>query len=154
MLGADWRLGRFSASLNQLLYGRYTYVHPTNSAYDERYGAKGSTHLEIAYTLTDESRLTIGANNLFDTYPAQFIAANQVNGINRYSFFHPDGANGAFYYVLLETRFRRSAEAVSRHGAKQGMCMAQPVGGSRNATTDKAIDQGPQTRMLRHNTVV
>lgn len=105
VLGADWRLGRFSASLNQLLYGRYTYVHPTNPAYDERYGAKGYTNVEIAYALTDASRLTIGANNLFDTYPAQFIAANQVNGINRYSFLHPDGANGAFYYLRVGTRF-------------------------------------------------
>ncbi len=105
VLGIDWKLGRFSASLNQLLYGRYTYVHPTTPANDEVYGAKGYANLEIAYDLAGATRVAIGANNLFDTYPAQFIPANQVNGINRYSFLHPDGANGAYYYARISTRF-------------------------------------------------
>ncbi|MFC4256458.1 TonB-dependent receptor plug domain-containing protein [Croceibacterium xixiisoli] len=105
VLGADLTVGKFSASLNQLFYGKYTYVHPTNAANDEVYGAKGYTNIEATYRLTDSTRVTVGANNVFDTYPAQFIAANQVNGINRYSFIHPEGANGAYYYARLAVDF-------------------------------------------------
>lgn len=105
VLGADWRLGAFTASINQLFYGKYTYVHPTNPSFDEEYGAKGYTNIELSYDLTESTRLTVGANNVFDTYPAQFIPANQVNGINRYSFIHPEGANGAYYYGRLRVNF-------------------------------------------------
>ncbi|KRA83618.1 TonB-dependent receptor plug domain-containing protein [Altererythrobacter sp. Root672] len=105
VLGANWRLGDFSASLNQLFYGKYTYVHPTNPAFDEEYGEKGYTNLEVSYDVTPDARVTVGANNLFDTYPAQFIPQNQVNGINRYSFIHPEGANGAYYYLRVGVNF-------------------------------------------------
>lgn len=105
VLGADWSLGAFKASINQIFYGEYTYVHPTNPSFDEVYDAKGYTNLELSYALTDATKLTVGANNLFDTYPKQFIAANQVNGINRYSFIHPEGANGAYYYARLNLQF-------------------------------------------------
>ncbi|MDB5689981.1 MAG: hypothetical protein JWL91_1857, partial [Sphingomonas bacterium] len=51
------------------------------------------------------SRLAVGTQNLFNTYPAQFIRANQVNGINRYGFIHPDGSNGRFVYATARQRF-------------------------------------------------
>lgn len=105
VLGVDWRIGDFTASLNQLFYGKYTYVHPANPAFDEEYGEKGYTNIEVSYDLTPETRFTVGANNIFDTYPAQFLPANQVNGINRYSFIHPEGANGAYYYARLGVNF-------------------------------------------------
>ncbi len=105
VLGADLQIGKFSATVNQLFYGKYTYVHPTNANFDEEYGAKGYTNIEATYRVTPSTRVTVGANNVFDTYPAQFIAANQVNGINRYSFIHPEGANGAYYYGRLAVDF-------------------------------------------------
>lgn len=105
VLSADYTLGKFSASVNQSFYGEYTYVHPTNPASDETYGAKGYTNIELNYDLTDETRVTLGANNVFDSYPAQFTRANQTNGINRYSFIHPESANGAYYYARLNVNF-------------------------------------------------
>ncbi|MBL8271662.1 TonB-dependent receptor, partial [Steroidobacter sp.] len=104
VLGIDWDFGldhRWGVSVTEQYYGKYTYVHPTNPLYDETYGAKGYTNLEIRRQLTPNTRFSIGADNIFDTYPKQFITANQVNGINRYSFIHPEGANGAFYYARL-----------------------------------------------------
>ncbi|WP_181404529.1 TonB-dependent receptor plug domain-containing protein [Asticcacaulis tiandongensis] len=105
VVGADWRSGNWDVNLNQLFYGKYTYVHPTNAANDEVYDAKGYTNLEVSYNFEGGTRLSVGGNNIFDSYPAQFIVANQVNGINRYSFIHPEGANGAYYYVRLGHRF-------------------------------------------------
>ena len=103
--GARGTLGRIDASLNQAVYGPYTYTHPTVAANDQRYDAQWVTDLEAGYQLTDTTRVAVGTQNLFNSYPAQYIRANQVNGINRYGFIHPDGSNGRFLYATLNQRF-------------------------------------------------
>jgi iron complex outermembrane receptor protein len=105
ILGVTWNIGPWAVDWNQIFYGEYTYVHPTNPAFDEKYGAKAYTNIEFAYNLIEKTKFSVGANNVFDTYPKQFIAANQVNGINRYSFVHPEGSNGAYYYTRLSHSF-------------------------------------------------
>ncbi|MCT8003163.1 TonB-dependent receptor [Sphingomonas sanguinis] len=99
--GARGTRGRFDLSLNQVVYGPYTYTHPTIAANDQRYDPQWVTDLEAGYRISDATRFAIGTQNLFDTYPAQYIRANQVNGINRYGFIHPDGSNGRFIYATL-----------------------------------------------------
>lgn len=114
VLGATWRFGDFTAALNQSLYGKYTYVHPANWGFDEVYGEKGYTNLEVSYDLTEEARITVGGNNIFGTYPSEFIPENQVNGINRYSFIHPEGANGALLLWADRGKLLRAVSARSR----------------------------------------
>jgi iron complex outermembrane receptor protein len=103
--GAHVTLGRFDLDSNQVVYGPYTYTHPTVAANDQRYDPQWVTNVEIGYSPAENTRLAVGTQNLFNTYPAQFIRANQVNGINRYGFIHPDGANGRFVYATLRQRF-------------------------------------------------
>jgi iron complex outermembrane receptor protein len=75
------------------------------AANDQNYGVQPVTDLEIGYQLGRSTRFALGTQNLFDSYPAQFIRANQVNGINRYGFIHPDGSNGRFVYAALQRKF-------------------------------------------------
>jgi iron complex outermembrane receptor protein len=103
--GAHVTLGTFDFDSNQVVYGPYTYTHPTVAANDQRYDTQWVTNLEIGYSPAENTRLAVGTQNLFNTYPAQFIRANQVNGINRYGFIHPDGANGRFVYATVRQRF-------------------------------------------------
>jgi iron complex outermembrane receptor protein len=103
--GLNYELGKFDVSLNQTVYGPYTYTHPTVAANDQNYGVQPVTDLEIGYQLGRSTRFALGTQNLFDSYPAQFIRANQVNGINRYGFIHPDGSNGRFVYAALQRKF-------------------------------------------------
>jgi iron complex outermembrane receptor protein len=103
--GAHVTLGRFDFDSNQVVYGPYTYTHPTVAANDQRYDPQWVTNLEVGYSLGEDTRFAVGTQNLFDTYPAQYIRANQVNGINRYGFIHPDGSNGRFVYATVRQRF-------------------------------------------------
>jgi len=103
--GAHATLGRLDVDANQIVYGPYTYTHPTNPAFDQRYDPQWVTNLEVGWSFAERTRAAIGAQNLFNTYPAKYIQANQVNGINRYGFIHPDGSNGTFLYATLQQRF-------------------------------------------------
>ena len=105
VLGARYSTDRWSLDVNAIRYGAYTYFHPTNPANDQAYSAQWIVHTEASYALSEQTRVYIGANNLFDQYPEEFITANRVNGINRFGFIAPEGASGAFYYVRVSHEF-------------------------------------------------
>lgn len=51
-------------------------------------------------------RLTLGGNNIFDSYPDKIDVANRfVGGRVAYQSISPAGAEGAFYYVKADYRF-------------------------------------------------
>jgi iron complex outermembrane receptor protein len=47
------------------------------------------------------ARVTVGADNLFDTYPDPTIAANTNSGILPFSGIAPFGFNGRYLYAKL-----------------------------------------------------
>jgi len=55
---------------------------------------------EAARTFADRWRLTVGAQNLLNTYPAEYPGAAAGVG-NRFGQFTPFGFNGGFYYTRL-----------------------------------------------------
>ena len=44
---------------------------------------------------------TLGADNVFNTYPDRIVAQNSTGGVFVYSGLSPFGYNGAFYYARL-----------------------------------------------------
>ena len=65
------------------------------------------TDLNLSYWLTKKSRLSIGANNLFNKKPPNLpAAAIQYFGFPvstpNPSWFSPYGVNGGFYYARLD----------------------------------------------------
>ena len=56
--------------------------------------------LEAAQTVSDRWTLTVGAQNVLNTYPEEYPGAAAGVG-NRYGQFTPFGFNGAFYYTRL-----------------------------------------------------
>ena len=73
----------------------------TDPANDQTYGAKWITDLSLAYHFPNGLSVTGGADNIFNVFPDQTIAANSSGGIFMYSGFSPFGYNGAFYYLRL-----------------------------------------------------
>jgi len=97
--------GRLALQLDQTRYGHYFYTHPTVAANDEYYGPDWYWNAEIRFQPVDGTVLAFGGRNIFDVYPHQYKVANQVNGINRYGFIHPEGASGAYWYVRASQVF-------------------------------------------------
>lgn len=87
-------------------YGSVNYK-PDNPDNDETFGAKVLFDLDVGYQFTKNVLLTIGADNLFNTFPdPQTKAPNISSGRFIYSRNVTQfGQNGGFYYAKLELTF-------------------------------------------------
>ncbi len=105
---ANWQIGDFTLNFRENFYSSWAnqLEYP-----GQRFGSKFVTDLDISYTIADHYTLTVGANNLFDTYPDR-IAASATNPIFALTNSLADGQiyprsggpfgiNGGFYYVRI-----------------------------------------------------
>lgn len=105
---ANWQIGDFTINFRENFFSSWAnqLEYP-----GQRFGAKFITDIDISYTFADRYTLTLGANNLFDTYPDR-IAPSTTNPI--YALTNsladgqvyprsggPFGINGGFYYVRV-----------------------------------------------------
>ena len=68
----------------------------------ETWGGKWLTDVAVGYNFSDNLRLTIGANNVFDVYPDR-TPANLLSstGVVSYPFYSPFGFNGRYLYAKV-----------------------------------------------------
>ena len=80
MLGAFWTKGKFSVNLRESIYGSVSSIIDFSGAGTDpearkfTVGSTGITDLDVGYNLTDDLKLDIGANNLFDQAAAERAA--------------------------------------------------------------------------------
>ncbi|TFG65548.1 MAG: TonB-dependent receptor [Gemmatimonadales bacterium] len=101
-VSAKYVKGRFSSTLRGNYFGSVEYK-PTNSDNDETFGAKVLVDLDLSHQLSEGVRWSIGANNLFNTYPDQHTFAGNRSD-ERFVFSRrvtQFGSNGGFYYTKL-----------------------------------------------------
>jgi len=98
-----YALKSFGALVRANYYGGVRY-EPDNPVNDEEFSAKVLFDLSFDVLLGKRARLTIGADNVFDTYPdKQVQGANISDGRFVYSRnVSQFGTNGGFYYTKLE----------------------------------------------------
>jgi iron complex outermembrane receptor protein len=115
--GAFWTLGRFSVNLRESFYGgSHGLVQDPIGAFFDKIQIKPVvlTDLEASYEALKGVKLTVGANNAFNTYPtkqnaayraAQFATTSSGYAGSVYPDFSPFGINGGFYYGRLTVSF-------------------------------------------------
>ena len=109
---ANWQIDDFTVNLRENFYSSWAnqleYVGQT-------FGSKFTTDLDLSYTLAKRYTLTLGASNLFNTYPDK-VAASATNPIyvlsgalNDGQIYPrsggPFGINGGFYYARLRVKY-------------------------------------------------
>lgn len=109
---ANWQMGDFQ------LNSRVNYFSSWANQLEypgQRFGGKATVDLDASYTFADHFTVTVGANNLFDTYPDR-IAPTTTNPIYALTDSLADGQiyprsggpfgiNGGFYYVRLRVKY-------------------------------------------------
>jgi iron complex outermembrane receptor protein len=114
-LATDWLRGRFNAVVRGSRYGEYCYPQNGTAANpavnDQTFTAKWIADLEASFSARHFT-LGAGVQNLFDTYPEQFLPQNGLGQVNppipvviRYSSTTPFGINGRFVYGRITVRF-------------------------------------------------
>ncbi|EOG3618891.1 TonB-dependent receptor plug domain-containing protein [Pseudomonas putida] len=105
ILSANWQIERFTINAALTRYDKVI-ARDANPDYDVTYGAKWLTDLEVAYALTDNFDIAVGANNLFDVrannngYPA-----GDINGFPKFGSISPFDPYGGFWYTRIAYNF-------------------------------------------------
>ena len=109
---ANWQLGDFQMNARVNYYSSWAnqLEYP-----GQRFGDKATADLDLSYTFMDHFTLTVGASNIFDTYPDR-IAPTTANPI--YALTNsladgqvyprsggPFGMNGGFYYARIRIKY-------------------------------------------------
>lgn len=112
-LGAVAKVGQFTVSLRQILYGnQQEIVTATNSgtAYTNKTGVVPSTNLDIAWRAKESLEFSLGAQNLFN----RFVWQNEDYWNEQVATFRnaalrqindPVGINGGYYYGKVRYTF-------------------------------------------------
>lgn len=102
-LGLTHTLGKLQTTLRFNYFGTYSIGY---SSGDYKYDHKWVTDLAFKYAATDQLSITVGAQNLFDTYPEKRPADNNYHGIFVYPLTNaPFGFNGGYYYLNAQYRY-------------------------------------------------
>ncbi len=125
---AAWQIANFTINARANYYGswsnalEYNLTAPVPNAAaataappSQIFGAKTLFDLDVSYTFAEHFTLTVGANNLFNTFPDK-IQASAVNpvyaltgGLNDGQIYPrsggPFGMNGGFYYARLRVKY-------------------------------------------------
>ncbi|MBS0410612.1 MAG: TonB-dependent receptor [Proteobacteria bacterium] len=119
VLGAYWTKGKWSVNLRESIYGPSSEIVSTdgtgNNGTVERIGATGITDLDIGFKITENLKLDVGANNLFNEKPPTTPnisdgagGVRPADGANVYDApmgFSPFGINGGYYYGRVTYTF-------------------------------------------------
>ncbi|HEV2132247.1 MAG TPA: TonB-dependent receptor, partial [Longimicrobiaceae bacterium] len=107
-LTVNYTLGGLGLNLHNQRFGEVTqFASDPTGALDQTFSAKWITDLDVSYRVMNLLRVAVGANNLFDVYPDEWMDWNQgvqgaltTSGIYRYAGgTSPFGFNGRFVYM-------------------------------------------------------
>ncbi|WP_422089611.1 TonB-dependent receptor [Tenacibaculum ovolyticum] len=78
LFGANYKLNKFTANLNNTYFGEVTWQHAVDAGKDQTFGGKVVTDLSFGYEFSDVISFTAQVNNLFDVYPDQIDTKGDV----------------------------------------------------------------------------
>jgi iron complex outermembrane receptor protein len=100
----NWSLGRFGATLRLTRYGEFL-TPGTSANLDFRNDATVLTDLEARFKITEQLKLGIGADNVFDQYPDANPPTLNTTGTTSFSNYSPFGRAGRFIYGRVSYDF-------------------------------------------------
>ncbi|MEO6432653.1 MAG: TonB-dependent receptor [Sphingomicrobium sp.] len=111
-LQAGWTRGPFSINAAEHFYSSW---RSENDYPGQKFGSKFTTDLSASYTFLEHYTLTVGANNLFNTFPDKiksstsnpiFVITDSLSDGQVYPRNGgPFGMNGGFWYTRLRVKF-------------------------------------------------
>ena len=103
VLSLDYRTGPFDIVTRATYYGKVLYVtDSSNPSLDQWFAAKTLVDMDLSYRYDKSLTLSIGAHNLFNTYPDYRNSNPPFNGqgnILQYRGISPFDYTGGWYYV-------------------------------------------------------
>jgi iron complex outermembrane receptor protein len=98
-----YKVAKWTFNVRSTDFGKVATRDPGNAALDEFFSSKTVTDASMSYKIANLVNITIGANNIGDTYPDRLKNfANTAEGRFAYSRAATQfGFNGGYYYTSL-----------------------------------------------------
>ncbi len=96
----NYSYGNFGVVVRALRFGKVT-LFSSDPIRDQTFSPVWTTDLEISYQIMKRLNLSLGSNNLFDTYPDKNLKRNSYYDILQYSNFSPSEFNRRYIYTRL-----------------------------------------------------
>jgi iron complex outermembrane receptor protein len=104
----------FGSWVNANDYGNSAGTGGANGGALQHFGAKATTDLDLTYNLSKELAITVGANNLFNTFPDKLnsnsiqlfpVVGGSADGQVYPRTGGPVGMNGGLWYVKVKINY-------------------------------------------------
>lgn len=110
LFGADYKIGNFSANINNTYFGEVTWQHAADPNKDQTFTGKIVTDLSVGYDFTKSISFRAQVNNLFDVFPDEIDpkgdAVTNLGGRFRYPWeVNQFGFNGTSFKAGLTFKF-------------------------------------------------
>jgi len=103
LLAGEWQTGNWRISSTATRYGEFSVLN-ASPALDQTFDSEWTVDLAATYQL-GQWDFTLGSDNLFDSYPDEFIFATSNGGQLPYPRNAPFGFNGTFVYANVGYRW-------------------------------------------------
>lgn len=122
VLSALYEIGKFAFTLRSTRFGEVEYIHPNDGdpanwavndltgvaeTRDQLFSAKFITDLDITFKATNNIRLSLGANNLFNIFPDKHVHSGNIS-LGRFVYSRrvsQFGVRGTFIYAKVGLKF-------------------------------------------------
>ena len=98
ILSSNWKGARWDLNLSATRYGEFTSLSTVSPTRDQTFGAQWIADLSVSYKPDQQWAITVGADNVLDSYPDRSLFINSTSGMFPYSNYSPAGFNGAYWY--------------------------------------------------------
>jgi iron complex outermembrane receptor protein len=111
-LTVNYAVSKFSITARGNYYG--SWINATDYGFGQVFGAKATADLDVTYNMSKELALSVGANNLFNTFPDKLTNASltiyPVTGGSADGQVYarnggPFGFNGGFWYAKIRIKY-------------------------------------------------
>lgn len=103
-LSVGHHIGALDTNFALVRYGDYKSLQ-SSATLDQTFGPQWVADLNVAYRASRHWKLSLGANNLFDSHPDQVLKANRNPVVSKYSALSPEGGAGAYVYTRADYEF-------------------------------------------------
>ncbi len=110
LFGGDYKIGNFTANLNNTYFGEVTWQHASDPSKDQTFSGKVVTDFSVSYDFSKAISFRAQVNNLFDVFPDEIDAkgdpVTNLGGRFRYPWeVNQFGFNGTSFRAGLTFKF-------------------------------------------------
>jgi iron complex outermembrane receptor protein len=104
VVGVNWQWRKLNTNIRLVRFGGYRTTN-NNPASEMDVEAENIVDLDFTFQIGEHASATVGASNVFNTYPTQILPPDPIRGSGQYSTRGGFGFTGGAYYARFNLTY-------------------------------------------------